>query len=125
MGMYLDVTVVYGVAWSADEAPSAAYPEYPEGHEYAGEQVDDGESVFDGRLVWGSHGMTCGSQPERHLAVCQAPSATSSGRYAALVPDTSLIQEDRWDAMIRRYCEEIGLDLGDRKPGWLALASFG
>jgi hypothetical protein len=119
MGMYLAVNVIYGVAWG-DDAPSAAYPTKNDGVDL----VEDGEAVYGGRLVWGSHGYTLGD-PDRHLAVCTPyePSA-GQGLYAERVPYSTPTERFEWNQWILEYCDSIGLELGC-VPGWLALASFG
>lgn len=123
MGMYLDVNVVYGVAWSADACPSACFPETEDGEDL----VEDGEAVYGGRLVWGSHGYTNGSAPERHLAVVDAPSGKAQGRYAERVPSSrDLDTRIEWDAWIIDYLSTLGVPVDKIPvPGWLALGSFG
>lgn len=127
MGMYLDVTVVYGVAWSGDSCPSECYPEWPEGHERAGEEVEEGEACGpEGRLVWGSYGMLGGSRVDRYLAVIEAPDGVDVSRYGARVPWHMSEEAVKWDGWIIDYLRSLGLNLTDvPEPGWLALASFG
>ncbi len=67
--------------------------------------------------------MKMGS-PCRYLAVNAAPSGISQGRYASRVPQATSVQTYAWDALIKEYCAELGIEL-DREPGWLALGSFG
>jgi hypothetical protein len=119
MGMYLDVHVIYGVAWG-DDTPYAAYPTKNDGED----AVDDGEAVYGGRLVWGSHGYLNGDA-ERHLAVCRPydPSA-GQGRYAERVPTVKQTVTYEWDTWITEYCASLGIETIPM-PGWLALASFG
>lgn len=122
--MYLDVIVVYGVAWGVVETPAEAFPEYPVGHQYEGDQVDAGEPVGpSGALHWGDHGYIS-SQCDRHLAVNLAPSSVTQGRFAERVPTATLVQTAEWDRLIREYCASLDLVL-DREPGWLALGSWG
>lgn len=121
MGMYLDVCVIYGVAWGADDVPSAAYPETADGMD----QIEDGEPVYSGRLVWGSHGTTMGT-PERHLAVCEAHGGPFQGRFAQRAGDSTLAQRVQWNTWIDDYLTSLGMKLEDiPTPGWLAIASFG
>jgi hypothetical protein len=123
MGMYLDVVVVYGVAWG--DAPAECYPEYPEGHEYEGNQIDTGEAVYGGRLVWATHGN---HYDGRHLEVCEAPSGEFQGSFAARVLWEEIDVDDmvKWDGWIIGYLTSLGL-APERipTPGWLAVASFG
>lgn len=125
MGMYLDVNVVYGVAWSADACPSVCFPE----HDEDGEPVEDGEAVYGGRLVWGSHGYTNGSAPERHLAVVMPNRPEmEQGRYAERVPTWYYDVDDevRWGSWIISYLTSLGVPAAKIPPsGWLALGSFG
>lgn len=120
MGMYLDVNVIYGVAWGSNAVLAGAYPE-------AGDElVEDGEPVYGGRLSWGSHGMTLG-EPDRYLAVCRPYDGSGQqGRYAERVPCETTDVDDMilWDSWIIDYCTSLGIEL-DRAPGWLAIASFG
>jgi hypothetical protein len=125
MGMYLDVNVIYGVAWDGGSVPAAAWPE--DGKE---ELIEDGEPVFGGRLAWGSFGMTMGHKVDRYLAVITPWSSSSMAtNYARRVPcDKEECREmtPTWDAWIFEYCNSIGLELEyDRAPGWLAIGSFG
>jgi len=103
MGMYLNVAVVYGVAW---------------------EPIETGEPVWHNTLTWGDFGMTTGSMTDRYLAVCDTGRVRPAANYAMAVPDSTDSDRARWDKLILAYCKSIGLVL-DREPGWLAVGSFG
>jgi hypothetical protein len=121
MGMYLDAMAVYGLAF--DRMPAMAW-EDENGEDI--EPPEDGEPVFGGRLVWGSNGHTCGSEPGCYLAVVDAPSGRIAAHYAVAVPKCSPLDEAVWSTWALDYCREVGIRLADgQEPGWLALASFG
>ena len=123
MGYYLGVTVVYGVAWG--DAPEQCYPVKGEGD--SEEHVEDGETVYGGRLSWGRHGYLSGPA-QRHLAVCEAPSGEPQGDFAVRVPWEEPDADDviRWDAWIIDYLMQLGVPTEQiPAPGWLALGDFG
>lgn len=123
MGYYLSVDVVYGVAWG--DAPAECYPEYPEDHQYAGELVETGDAVYDGRLVWSTHGN---HYDGRHLEVCEAPGGEFQSNYAHRVKweETDVDDMVKWDGWIIDYLTSLGLTPDQiPTPGWLAVASFG
>jgi hypothetical protein len=123
MGVSTDGILFYGFY----EAEESEWAEYDEGDEAYLEE--HGQSRIDGlfeqkfkktNLYLGSH---CSDNYRlRFLAIASTHIEASRG-YPQKVDPTSMIVQPEWEPLLRNCAEELGIDLGDKKPDWY-LASY-